>query len=140
MRERERETARKGRVEREREREVESKSRSNRIIDLHWLPVKERIDFKILLLTFKALNGLSPKYISDVLTKYVPSRPLCSMQHTTLVIPKSKYKNYGDRSFQYAAPKLWNDLPEEIRELMDIDCFKSSLKTFLFKRAFYLYL
>ena len=41
---------------------------------LHWLPVCERIDFKILQLVYKVLNGLGPKYISDLLLHYEPSR------------------------------------------------------------------
>ncbi len=37
---------------------------------LHWLPVTFRIDFKVLLLVYKSLNGLGPKYIADILTEY----------------------------------------------------------------------
>ncbi len=43
---------------------------------LHWLPAKHRIDFKILLITYKALNGLAPQYLSELLSHYSPSRPL----------------------------------------------------------------
>ncbi len=39
-------------------------------ISLHWLPIKQRIEFKTLLLTFKAINGLAPQYISELLEKY----------------------------------------------------------------------
>ncbi len=45
---------------------------------LHWLPVTFRIDFKVLLLVYKSLNGLGPKYIADMLTEYKPNRPLRS--------------------------------------------------------------
>ncbi|KAK3554753.1 hypothetical protein QTP70_033443, partial [Hemibagrus guttatus] len=45
---------------------------------LHWLPVKFRIDYKILLLTYKALNGLTPQYLSDLLVIYDPPRLLRS--------------------------------------------------------------
>ncbi len=45
---------------------------------LHWLPTKHRIDFKILLITYKALNGLAPQYLSELLSHYSPSRPLRS--------------------------------------------------------------
>ncbi len=46
---------------------------------LHWLPVTFRIDFKVLLLVYKSLNGLGPKYIADMLTEYKPNRPLRSV-------------------------------------------------------------
>ncbi|KAF7711562.1 hypothetical protein HF521_000573, partial [Silurus meridionalis] len=45
---------------------------------LHWLPVKFRIDYKLLLLTYKALNGLAPMYLSSLLTRYNPPRSLRS--------------------------------------------------------------
>ena len=48
------------------------------LMDLHWLPVNERIQFKILLLTFKSLNGLAPVYIDEMIQRYVPDRKLCS--------------------------------------------------------------
>ncbi len=46
---------------------------------LHWLSVTFRIDFKVLLLVYKSLNGLRPKYIADMLTEYKPNRPLRSL-------------------------------------------------------------
>ncbi len=39
---------------------------------LHWLPIKHRIDFKIVLITYKALNGLAPQYLSELLLHYSP--------------------------------------------------------------------
>ncbi len=54
---------------------------------LHWLPTKHRIDFKILLITYKALNGLAPQYLSKVLSHYSPRRPLHSQNSGHLIIP-----------------------------------------------------
>ena len=45
-------------------------------------------------------------------------------------------KTLGDRAFVHAAPSIWNMLPYGIRNSKTIDCFKSQLKTFLFKKAF----
>ena len=104
--------------------------------ELHWLPVRERIEFKILLLVFKSLNGLAPAYLSNTLDKYTPSRPLRSMNSLSLTPHTARYKYYGVRAFQCAAPKLWNNLPHKIRIQTEIDCFKSMLKTFLYKRAY----
>ena len=48
------------------------------LMDLHWLPIEYRIQFKILLLTYKTLNGLAPSYLSDLLQRYAPVRNLRS--------------------------------------------------------------
>ena len=57
------------------------------LMDLHWLPVKRRISFKILLLTYKALNALAPQYISDMLMQYTPARTLRSSNKQFLQVP-----------------------------------------------------
>ena len=73
---------------------------------LHWLPVKARITFKLLLITFKALNGLAPVYITELLNRYEPMRNLRSSNRNLLAIPKSQTATYGDRAFSVAAAKL----------------------------------
>ncbi|CAH3145584.1 unnamed protein product [Porites lobata] len=52
------------------------------------------------------------------------------------MVPRSRLKTYGDRAFSIAGPKLWNDLPLEIRKCASVATFKQSLKTFLFKLAY----
>jgi len=104
--------------------------------ELHWLPVEQRIIFKILLLTFKALKSLCPSYISDLLQTYKPTRSLRSSSKNLLVISRSKLKSYGDRAFSAYAPKLWNDIPETIKYSKILNSFKRDLKTYLFKRYF----
>ena len=106
------------------------------LASLHWLPVSFRIDFKILLMTFKAVHGLSPSYISDLLVPYTPVRNLRSSGSGLLSIPKVNLKTKGDRAFSVRAPRLWNDLPDEIRSAKSVSSFKSLLKTHLFKKAF----
>jgi len=101
--------------------------------DLHWLPIRRRIDFKILLLTYKALHGLGPQYLQDLLIPYVPEYGLRSGDDNLLTVPHSKLKSYGDRSFQFIAPKLYNELPHHIRMCDSITSFKRSLKTYMFK-------
>ena len=103
---------------------------------LHWLPVRQRITYKVLLLTYKALNGMAPKYIADLLQPYTPTRQLRSSSKNLLVTPKSKLKFYGDRSFQVAAPRLWNSLTDDIRLIQNLDVFKNKIKTILFREAF----
>ena len=103
---------------------------------LHWLPVKQRISYKILLLTFKALNGQGPQYISELLIPLERYRSLRSTDKKMLVIPKTRCKTLGDRSFAHAAPVLWNMLPESIKNISELNAFKSSIKTYLFKQAY----
>ena len=103
----------------------------------HWIPVQQCIIFKILLITYKALNDLAPIYISSFLNKYVPIRPLRSSSQYLLDVPCSNLKTYGDRAFSVCAPKLWNDLPYEIKCSFSINSFKSKLKTYLFRKTFY---
>ena len=98
--------------------------------------MEQRIIFKILLLTFKALNNLCPSYISDLLETYKPTRSLRSSSRNLLTIPRSKLKSYGDRAFSVCAPKLWNDIPEIIKCCANLKTFKRNLKTYLFKRYF----
>ena len=104
--------------------------------ELHWLPVRQRVVFKTLLLTFSALHGLSPSYICDMLEIYKPSRSLRSEDSVFLKVPVSKSVTYGDNNFLRAAPLLWNSLPQPIRECLTIHKFKRTLKTHLFKEAF----
>jgi len=99
---------------------------------LHWLPVHLRVIFKILLLTYRIHHGLAPAYLSDLLKAYNPTRSLRSSSQTLLVIPKSRLKTYGDRSFAVAAPKLWNELPKGIRCSDSLSIFLNRLKTHLF--------
>jgi hypothetical protein len=103
---------------------------------LHWLPINPRIEFKILLMTYKALNGLAPCYIVDMLTEYTPARDLRSSDRRLLLVPKTKLKTYGDRAYCHAAPTLWNSLPLAIRTSQSVDMFKGRLKTYLFKRTY----
>ena len=106
------------------------------LASLHWLPVKSRIEFKILLLTFKALNNMAPLYLKELVVPYQPTRALRSQNSSLLVIPKVSKSRVGARAFSYQAPHLWNHLPLSVREADTICMFKSRLKTFLFDRAY----
>ena len=106
-------------------------SKSENLKKLHWLRIRERIEFKILLITFKALNGLAPSYISDL----IKFNPLSGSRYPSLYTYVSK-TSYGDRSFMCCAAKLWNNLPDEVKNTSSIDIFKIKLKTHLFKKSF----
>ena len=101
--------------------------------ELHWLPVRSMIHYKILLITFKILYGLSPKYLSDLISIQQ------SYNGRLLERPSAKTKKtMGDRAFQVAAPFLWNKLPRSAREATNLESFKTLIKTFLFKESFQL--
>ena len=102
---------------------------------LHWLPVNQRINYKILLLTYKALNGQAPSYITELLEPYIPARNLRSSCRNLLKIPLVKLLSYGHRCFSFAAPTLWNSLPDFIRQSSSLSSFKTHIKTYLFKKC-----
>ena len=105
--------------------------------DLHWLPVKFCIYDKILLLTYKAIHGLSPLYISELIQMYSPARSLRSANQMLLSSssqPTTKF--YGSRIFYSSAPQLWNNLPLNIRQANSLISFKSLLKSHLFQIAY----
>ena len=106
------------------------------LASLHWLPVTLRIDFKVLLLVFKAQKGLAPSYLSDCLSEYVPNRLLRSLNADLLNVPQTKCKKYGEAAFCSYAPKIWNKLPPHIRQASSVDNFKKQLKTYFYGLAF----
>ena len=105
---------------------------------LHWLPVKFRIMYKIIVsvLIYKCLHGLAPDYLAELIQEYKPSRNLRSSSKIDLVTTSVSTASYGQRSFHYAAPELWNTLPLHIKNSQTVEQFKSSLKTYLFTIAF----
>ena len=98
------------------------------------------IDFKILLLTYKALNGLAPAYLREQLVPYFPTRTLRSKENHQLTSPRCRLENFGRRSFAAAAPMLWNNLPLNIKRSPSLDIFKSRTKTHLFQLAYFAWL
>ena len=99
-----------------------------------------RINFKVLLLTFKAIRKSAPSYINDL----VKIKPLNSRyglrSNDGILLSHPNFKTLttlGDRAFVASAPKLWNDLPSDIRMAESVGTFKKLLKTHLFSKAFY---
>ena len=98
---------------------MQNAAAQNKVIDhiipvlrsLHWLPVCQRIDIKILRLVCQALNGFEPINISDLLLSYEPPRPLRLSGTSLLSVPRIKTR-HGEAVFRYYAPHIWNKLPE----------------------------
>lgn len=106
------------------------------LASLHWLPVKFRIEYKILLITYKALHSQAPSYIEELIELYQPPRALRSEGAGLLVTRQVHKSRTGGRSFSYLAPLLWNHLPASVRGADTLSLFKSRLKTFLFDKAY----
>ncbi len=102
---------------------------------LHWLPIKFHVSYKILLLPYKALNGLAPAYLTNLLSRYNPTRSLRSQNSGLLVVPRIAKSTKRGRTFSYLARKLWNSLPDNIQCSDTLSQFKSRLKTHLFNQA-----
>ena len=96
--------------------------------------MKKRISFKVLLVLYKVMYGLTPDYITVLAKPYVPMRHLRSANDNLLVVPKTQL-NYGDITFTVAAAKMWNKLPAVIKLSGNVDIFKKNLKTHLFTQT-----
>ena len=103
---------------------------------LHWLPIIERINYKIVLTVYKSLNNLAPSYISNLLTPYSSGRTTRTSNKGLLLIPRVNNTTCGKRSFKFAGPTEWNKVDQNIRESENINEFKKHLKTFLFKKYY----
>ena len=98
-----------------------------------------RVDFKILLVTFKILHGVAPSYLEDLVSVLPASHYQLRRNNSGVLLERPRLrtkKTMGDRAFSIAAPFLWNSLPLPIRQETSIDSFKHSVKTYLFKKAF----
>ena len=113
-----------------------SDSITDTLKELHWLPVKQRILFKVLCIAHQCVNGRAPVYLSELVSLYVPQRSLRSTNQLLLQQPTSRTRSYGDRAFAVAVPKLWNQLPMDMRMCDSYVSFKRMLKTHLFLDAY----
>ena len=106
--------------------------------ELHWLPIRQRVNFKVILFAFKAIHGIAPPYISELISIKAQSAYSLRSAKGVLLSPSiiKTRKTLGDRAFQVAAPQLWNALPLELRQNTNISSFKRCLKTHLFRSAF----
>ena len=99
---------------------------------LHWLPIRQRITIKLLLLVYRCTHQLAPAY----LTPKSDAKSLRSTEHNLLTVKRYNLERYGRRSFSVAGPSLWNAMPSAIRNSMSLSAFRSSLNAHLFREAF----
>ena len=106
------------------------------LYDLHWLPVKFRIVYKMCLIMYKISRDMAPAYLCELVKQYKPTRCLRSSSKSLYTVPSARVKAFGDRAFAIAGPKTWNSLPEDLKVAENFDIFKTKLKTHLFKLAY----
>ena len=108
----------------------------------HWLPVEQRIIFKILQLVYKAQSGEGPKYLKDLLLPYSAHHKDLTVElrspddPTLLDKPTTDKITYGDWSFSYAGSYYWNKVSQVIHELDKLLRFKKELKTHLSENSY----
>jgi len=109
------------------------------LTSLHWLRVPERILFKVAVLTYRALNGSAPAYLSSYFNRVadVPSRStLRSSVFEQLIVPSFNLTTVGKRAFPVSTANLWNSLPTHLTSAPSLAIFRQRLKTFLFRRSY----
>ena len=104
--------------------------------ELHWLLVKYCTQYKLATLAFRHFDGTLPPHLSSSLCTYQPSRFFRSSTERLLKIPKTNLKTFGEGSFGYIAPTVWNSLPADLRASPSLPTFKVNLKTHFFRQAF----
>ena len=113
---------------------------------LHWLRIPERINYKIISITYNILETSKPTYLSSLLTLQTP-RATRSSKLITLYQPSvTSSRAILNRSYSQAVPKLWNSLPPELRTPKDPSSpginslprktFLAKLKTHLFQQSY----
>ena len=100
--------------------------------------MQQRIEFKIITLVHKSLNGLAPQYLVNLVTRKVQRKEgLHSNDRTSqLEIPATSRKTFAARAFSVLGPQLWNQLPEKLQQMDSYTSFKQNLKTFLLLEGF----
>ena len=103
--------------------------------DLHWLPIDQRIEFKLATLTYNILNSSQPAYLRSLLNYHTPTRSLRSLNTNLLSVPRV-HTTFASHDFSIAAPTVWISLPSSIRSSTSADAFRRLLKTHCFQQAY----
>ena len=98
-----------------------------------WLPVHQRIHVKLGCSMYKSLSGQAPQYLADNVQLVADSgrRLLRSASDRTCVVPPT-HNSFGVRSFSAARPRVWNALPQELRQDTNFGQFRRKVKSHLF--------
>jgi len=110
----------------------QSTSSSALLKHYHWLPIHQRIQFKIACIIYNTIHTTQPAYLNSVLEHYTLARTLRSFDTNLLSVPRVR-TCFGFRSFSVAAPTIWNSFPFDIRNSCSISFFRRQLKTLYFQ-------
>ena len=113
-------------------------SSTDALKSLHWLPIKYRVDHKMLTLVYKCLHDKALDYLKNLLMVIGDSERSMRLnsQYMRLLIPKTTKKMFAARSFSVKGAELWNNLPTSFKISSSVDDFKAKLKMFLFTKAY----
>ena len=104
---------------------------------LNWLPITERIEYKLCILVYKCLHQLAPQCLVEmckVASELPGRRNLRSASRGALIELRTKTSTYGSRSFALGGPRTWNRLPSNLCDhSLSLGQFSSVLKTELFR-------
>ena len=103
--------------------------------DLHWFPVRHKINFKIATITFKVLQFQQPSYLAALIPWYVPTRSLRSSS-LSLYVSNRKTVMAKSKSFSSVASSIWNKLPGHLSYISTLPAFRKRFKHHLFSSAF----
>jgi len=112
-------------------------SANNSLKTLHWLPIRERIDYKIATIVYKLRQTKTPAYLSETIVDYQPPRTLRSADKMLLRELEGPVRKlaFSSKAFSIFGPAVWNSLTVNCRSCSSLETFKRTLKTELFNRA-----
>lgn len=114
---------------------------SNELLsELHFLPMKYRIQYKIALLSYKCVSGIAPSYLKDLVmfqdNSYSHYNLRANNDTLRFHVPRAPHYKKSENAFYYSAPQVWNSLPFDVRDAHSLQEFKTRLKTHLYRCAF----
>jgi len=107
--------------------------------DLHWLPIQQRVMYKLCTIVHKCLHAAAPPYLSELCIPVSTSAGCYFLRSATygdLLVPRTSTSTYGPRSFAISGPSVWNKLPATLRVSPTLGQFQSKLKAVLFRSAY----
>jgi len=109
------------------------------LMQLHWLPVEQRITYKLCLFTHHIHTGQAPQYLPDCVSAVSALSGIYRLRSTgsvDYVLPRTRTR-FGERGFSYCGPAAWNTLPSDPHDITGTGTFRKRLKSVLFDRAYH---
>ena len=108
------------------------------LIELHRLPIRAWIEFKILVLVYKCLWGNVQNYLKNLITLNPVNRQGLRSERKIdrLIVLFTKHETFDARSFTVTGPRLWNCISKDIKLSNSVEQFKSTLKIHIYNEYF----